>query len=28
VFRGRFGTHEGMRAIQIVEKIHTNPENR
>lgn len=28
VFRGRFGTHEGMRAIQIMEKIVTNPEGR
>ena len=28
VFRGRFGTHEGMRAIQIVKKIHTNPDSR
>jgi flagellar motor switch protein FliM len=28
VFRGRFGTHEGMRAVQIVDKIQTNPDNR
>ena len=28
VFRGRYGTHEGMRAVQIVDKIQTNPEHR
>jgi flagellar motor switch protein FliM len=28
VFRGRFGTHEGMRAVQVVEKIQINPESR
>jgi flagellar motor switch protein FliM len=28
VFRGRYGTHEGMRAIQIVGKIHSNQDSR